>query len=444
MILIPTFTNWLNKQNKLVFNLYAILAAFLTYSCMYAFRKPFSVATFDNMIFFGVHYKIWLITAQVLGYTISKFLGIKVISEMKARYRALAIIAIILVAHLALLGFACTPAPYNIVFLFINGLPLGLVWGLVLSYLEGRSTTEILSAGLSVSFIFASGFIKSVGKFLILNFNISEFWMPFYTGLIFMIPLILAVFFLNQIPEPTLEDKKQRTERKPMTTKDRKNFIREYAFIITGFIMTYVALTILRDIRDNYAAELWIELGLGNTPELFTLTEIPVGVGVLLIMGLCALIKDNIKALHTSILLILVGFAIVLAGTFSLQHNIISGTAWMILVGFGLYLGYIAYHTMVFERLIATFKIAGNIGFIFYLADSFGYLGSIGSFLMKNFLSPDLSWLNFYKQLSYTISITGIFCVLIAYYFSHNKYQKKYNQKAEKSENPELELITHI
>ncbi len=436
----PKISQWLSHQNTTVFSIYAILASFLTYSCMYAFRKPFSVAMFDGLYFLGIHYKIWLITAQVLGYTISKFMGIKIISEMNQNNRAITIISVIAIAEIALLLFALTPAPYNILFLFLNGLPLGLVWGLVLSYLEGRKTTELLSAGLSVSFIFASGFVKSVGQFLMLHFNVSEFWMPFATGLVFSGPLIIAIYFLNQIPPPNTEDITERTARVPMNKKARRNFLKEFSYAIVGLIIAYIALTILRDIRDNYAAELWRDLGVGNTPELFTLSEIPVGLGVLAVIAFCFLIKDNLKALYTSLFLIILGFGVVIAATLSFQSQFIGGTAWMILVGFGLYLGYIAFHTIVFERLIAAFRYASNIGFIFYLADAFGYLGSIGSFLMKNYFSPQFSWLTFYKQISLSLSISGIIFAIVSLLFLRRKYLKTNYKKAQKKSFYKLSL----
>ena len=63
---------------------------------------------------------------------------------MTPNRRAWSIIGFILFAHLALLLFWLVPQPWNIPFLFLNGLPLGMVWGLVFSFLEGRKTTELL------------------------------------------------------------------------------------------------------------------------------------------------------------------------------------------------------------------------------------------------------------------------------------------------------------
>ncbi|PNB52649.1 hypothetical protein C1X77_27345, partial [Pseudomonas sp. GW531-E2] len=81
---------------------------------MYAFRKPFTAATFELVP--GWHwvldYKIALIVAQVAGYALSKFIGIKVVSEIAPRHRAAAILALIGLSWLALVAFAIIPAPW--------------------------------------------------------------------------------------------------------------------------------------------------------------------------------------------------------------------------------------------------------------------------------------------------------------------------------------------
>lgn len=412
------------SKNDVLFTVYAILASFLTYSCMYAFRKPFTVATYDNLFFLGVHYKIWLITSQVAGYTVSKFIGIKLVSEMKPERRAVSIIIVIGMAWLTLFLFAVTPKPYNIIWMFFNGLPLGVVWGFVFSYLEGRRMTELLGAGVAVSFIFASGFVKTVGNFLMLSYNVNEFWMPFATGSLFVLPLIISVWMLNQLPDPNQKDIEQRTVRVPMTKTERKDFLNKFITAIIPFTLTYIFLTILRDVRDNFAAEIWNELGQGNAPAIFTTSEIPIGFGVLFVISLMLAIKDNLKALNTSIALVTVGMAINIAATSAFHANLIGGVTWMILVGFGLYLGYITYHAFLFERFIAAFKYVSNIGFIFYIADAFGYLGSVSTFLLKNFFSPKLSWLTFFSTLTYSLSVFGIFLSIITYFVIKEKHKK--------------------
>src|SRR3546814_19974321 len=92
---------------------------------MYAFRKAISAATFEGQQeLWQVDYKVWLVIAQVIGYTISKFYGIRFVSELVSRRRAVSILVLIGIAWFALLAFAVVPAPWNILLLFMHGLPL--------------------------------------------------------------------------------------------------------------------------------------------------------------------------------------------------------------------------------------------------------------------------------------------------------------------------------
>ena len=138
-----------------VISVLAAISAFGAYTSMYAFRKAFAAGTFSGLQYWHIDYKVWLVVAQIIGYTLSKFYGIKFIAELKPGERAKNILLLIGIAWIALLLFAIVPAPYNIVFLLINGFPLGLIWGLVFGYLEGRKSTEFMAAVLSISLIFA-------------------------------------------------------------------------------------------------------------------------------------------------------------------------------------------------------------------------------------------------------------------------------------------------
>ena len=93
----------------------------------------------------------------------------------------------------ALLLFAILPDNLRLVAIFLNGLPLGMVWGLVVWYLEGRRKSELLLAGLSCSFIIASGMVKDIGRWLMTGPGVPEVWMPFVSGLIFLIPFVVVV-----------------------------------------------------------------------------------------------------------------------------------------------------------------------------------------------------------------------------------------------------------
>src|ERR1700733_1607748 len=209
-----------------VLSVMAAVSAFGAYTSMYAFRKAFAAGTFTGQQYFHVDYKVWLVIAQVIGYTLSKFYGIKFIAELKPNQRAKSIFGLIGAAWIALLLFAIIPAPYNIICMFINGFPLGMIWGVVFSYVEGRKATDFIGAALAVSFIFSSGLVKTVAKTLQLQLHLTEIWVPFVTGLAFAIPLVIFVYLLEKIPPPSEEDIQLRSKRLPMTKEKRKEFTR--------------------------------------------------------------------------------------------------------------------------------------------------------------------------------------------------------------------------
>ncbi|MFM7486185.1 MAG: DUF5690 family protein, partial [Cytophagales bacterium] len=115
---IHPITKWLSKTHGIWFTVYASLSAFLLYTCVYAFRKTFAAATFEGLVFAGISYKVWLVTFQVVGYALSKFIGIKIISELKAHSRSLGILLMVSIAGISWLLFALVPPPYNFIFLF--------------------------------------------------------------------------------------------------------------------------------------------------------------------------------------------------------------------------------------------------------------------------------------------------------------------------------------
>ncbi|BAU53808.1 DUF5690 family protein [Mucilaginibacter gotjawali] len=396
-----------------VLSLMAAVSAFGAYTSMYAFRKAFTAGTFTGQQYFHVDYKVWLVIAQVIGYTCSKFYGIKFIAELKPDQRAKSILLLIGTAWIALLFFAIVPAPYNIGFLFINGFPLGLIWGLVFSYLEGRKSTEFMAGVLSISLIFASGFVKTVARTLMGSFHISEFTMPFVTGALFVIPLLLFVLMLELMPPPTSEDIKLRTKREPMDAAERKHFLQRF---LPGIILTlviYVLLTIMRDVRDNFEVEIWASLGIKDN-TIYTKIDTIISVLVLVAISFLILVKRNLKAFRIIHYMIISGCLLIGTGTILFGLGLIGPMVWMTMAGLGLYLGYVPYNAVFFERLLATFHYKGNVGFLIYVADSIGYLGSVSVLLVKELGQPSISWGTFFKNSVMTVAIVGGICATLS------------------------------
>jgi hypothetical protein len=287
-----------------------------------------------------------------------------------------------------------------------------MVWGMVFGYLEGRRYTEVLGAGLSVSFIFSAGFAKSIGGFIMRDWGTSETWMPFVASCLFIIPLLFFLWMLDKLPPPSALDEALRTRRQPMDAARRSHFVARFWPGIVLFTLSYMFLTAFRDFRDYFAAEVWNSLGYGDSPEIFTATELPVSIAVLIVMGSLMLIRNNKTALLVNHIIIFLGMVLIGVSTFLFERAMISPPLWMILIGLGLYLGYVPFNSIFFDRLLAAFKYVGTVGFIMYIADSFGYLASVGVLFFKEFGYRDLSWLQFFITGGYVLSAAGSFLIL--------------------------------
>lgn len=402
-----------------IFSLYAVVAAFTAYFCMYAFRKPFSAASYEEVRLtvelFGraLDPKTVFVIAQIVGYCASKYLGMKFCSEAHRNRVWIYLIATILAAWLTLLLFAILPPPLKVVAIFCNGLPLGMVWGLVVRYLEGRHTSELLLAGLSCSYILASGEVKSVGKWLMQDVGVAEFWMPFATGAIFLLPFFFAVFLLSQLPPPTETDVKLRSERHTMNRSQRWKFLRTFLPGMILLCVAYFFLTAYRDFRDNYQAELFIEMGI-ESADAFSKTERPIAFGVMASLVVLYFIRSNRWGLIGAYVIMLSGLVLMGGCTALYQAGRIDGQTWMILSGLGAYLAYVPYGSVLFDRTIAFTSFAGTAVFAIYLTDAIGYTGSVGIQLYKDLFQGESSRLTFMLGYTHFMSVLGFILILLS------------------------------
>ncbi|MGE0546946.1 MAG: DUF5690 family protein [Kofleriaceae bacterium] len=406
-------TRWLARASAGTFATYAVVVAFTTYFCMYSFRKPFAAALFEGAGIGPLDLKSALIIGQLIGYALSKLIGVKVNSEMPPRRRAWALVLLIVWAELALIAFAVLPPPGKVVAMFLNGLPLGTVWGVVFSFLEGRRTSEVLGAGLSCAYVVASGAVKSIGAAL-LAAGVSEMWMPAMTGLLFLPVFLLAVRGLSLLPAPSSEDVAARVQREPMSRTQRRELVVRYLPGLLLLVVVYLFLTAYRDFRDNFAAEIWADLGEPAQASKFTLTEIPIALSVMLVLGLLYVVKDNRLGVLFTYLIMIAGSVLVGIATLLFDAGTIGPMAWMTLVGLGLYLGYVPYGCVLFDRTIASLRVVATAVFLIYVSDAVAYGGSVGIVLYKELGQADISKLVFFRQFSYVTSVVCTACFSIA------------------------------
>ncbi|MEM1413874.1 MAG: DUF5690 family protein [Myxococcota bacterium] len=385
---------------------HAVLAAFTAYFCMYAFRKPFAAGSYEGPGFLGgaLELKTALVVGQLVGYTASKYLGIKVVSEAGAARRGRLLVVLVALAELSLVLFAVLPRDAGVLALFLNGLPLGMIWGLVVSYLEGRRLSDVLLVGLSLSFIVASGVVKDVGRALMRE-GVPEPWMPAATGALFFVPFVLAVRALERLPAPSAEDEAARVRRAPMDGPARRAFLGRFLPGLLPLFGLYVLLTAYRDFRDNYGVELFAELGYVGEPALFTQTEVPVALGVLLALAALNAVQGRRAGLVAAYGVMFVGAGLVALATGLRQAGAIDGVVWMVLTGLGSYLVYVPFNAVLFERLIAYLGVTSTAVFAIYVADALGYTGSIALQLVKDLGAARTTRLAFFDGFSYLAAL---------------------------------------
>lgn len=240
------------RMSELLLILWAGGAALLSYSLVYALRKPYTAASFEGLTLFGTDYKVAVTTIQILGYVIAKFFGIKLISELKRENRFRFFVTSAIMAEVALIGFGALSAPYNAAAMFFNGLSLGCMWGVIFSFIEGRKVTDMLASLLGVSMVFSSGIAKSFGLFAMNELNIDQFWMPAVIGGVALPLLVLMGYLLKRLPSPTQEDIELRNERVVLDSEGRKRLFLSFAPILTLLFIGNFMLLVLRDIKEDF------------------------------------------------------------------------------------------------------------------------------------------------------------------------------------------------
>ena len=425
-----------------LFTLYAVAAAFITYFCMYAFRKPYAAAEFEGLYWMGgeVSIKAVLASAQLVGYALSKVLGIKVCSELKHEKRGVFLVGIILVAEITLMAFGVLPNNWKFLAIAVNGLALGLVWGVVVTFLEGRKTSEVMLAGLSCSFIMASGVVKDFARVVMAGDGaawwhgtpfltklivpmvgeVGESWMPSVVGLHYLPVFVVAVCLLKQLPEPSKQDVEQRSERKVMCRKERWKFLSSFFVGLALLCSIYLLLTAYRDYRDTYQVEIFRLLGYEDTAENTSLlgnTEMIVAFAVTIGLGALYWLR---KVFHQHGLILvwsfmLAGIAVLAVSTYLFGHGGISGFVWMVMTGVGVYLTYVPFGSVLFDQIIASTRFVGTAVFAIYLCDGIGYTGTVVLYFVGDLLFEEMNKLEFFFHFTQLITVVGAICLVASY-----------------------------
>lgn len=412
-----------NKQlSDTLLILWAGGAALLSYSLVYALRKPYTAASFDGLTFWGTDYKVAVTTIQILGYVIAKFFGIKIISELKKENRFRFFVGSAILAEAALIGFGLLSAPYNVVAMFVNGLSLGCMWGVIFSFIEGRKVTDILASLLGVSMVFSSGLAKSLGLFVMNEMQVDPFWMPAVIGGLALPVLAFTGYMLKRLPQPTAEDIALRNERVVLDGKGRVALFRKYAPILSLLFACNFMLLVLRDIKEDFLVNI---LDMSNQSSwLFARIDTIVTLVILGIFALFIFCRSNIKALLSLMVLVIAGCLTMTYVSFQYEAFVSRPITWLFIQSLSLYIAYLTFQTIFFDRFIACFRIKGNVGFFIALIDFIGYLGTVSLLSVKELLDIDLEWFVWFNHIACFVGGICSILFVIAGVLIYRKYMQ--------------------
>lgn len=223
-------------------------AAFLCYLSMFAFRKPFAAASYgEELMWFGLELKTSFVLAQLLGYILSKYIGIWWLSARISSSRFGLLMRLMFVAYVAMIAFYLLPTSLKPLAMFINGLPLGMIWGVVISYLEGRRQSDTLLVMLASSFVIASSLTKDIGLWVLGSFDVDPYLMPVIVATLFYPLLTASGWGLERSPPPDDADQASRATRTAMTPAQQASFVREFWPGLVALIGAFMLLTAYRD-----------------------------------------------------------------------------------------------------------------------------------------------------------------------------------------------------
>ncbi|TMP97195.1 MAG: hypothetical protein E6L09_13680 [Verrucomicrobia bacterium] len=251
--------------------------------------------------------------------------------------------------------------------------------------------------------------------------------MPAVTGLHFLPVFLLAVWMLNRLPRPSESDVAARSERKTMSAADRLAFVRQFTLGIVLLCVSYFFLTAYRDFRDNYQVEIFDGLGYpyAKNKTIISTTETIVAFGVMIALASLTFIKDNRRGLLGAFLIMIGGLLTLGLSTLLLDAGVINGFWWMTLTGLGIYLAYVPFGSVLFDRLIASTRVAGTAVFAIYVADAIGYTGSVGVQLFKDLSHSEMSRLGFFKGFSHFMCVVGVTCTITSCIYFMRRHRRQ-------------------
>lgn len=318
--------------------------------------------------------------------------------------------------------------------LFLGVIPTSWVYGGIMTYYEGRTSTDLILAVTAPAYIISGGISRSAGQTL-LDWGLEEHWVPLTIFLAVLLPMAICFYVTDTAPKPNAHDRMLRKERSAMSTETMREFGSDMKIPLVMLITVYSVLTAIRQFRDMYADSLFTASNNGHAPSptFFLLADMLGGLVAFANLMIINASTDAYRSLTTIFVLMCLMLLSTLGATWMFTSGLISGLAWQVAVGAGTFGSY-AIMIPIWDRMVAISPMKGlTCTFIIFISDMCGYIVSISMVIWKRFAASDDHSLDTVLAQFLHVLVGGsvlsiTFTVLSAAYFWRRQDSKVYGR----------------
>mmetsp|Transcript_14214 Transcript_14214/g.21005 ORF Transcript_14214/g.21005 Transcript_14214/m.21005 type:complete len:511 (+) Transcript_14214:147-1679(+) len=389
----------------------------LSYLGSYVAKYPFFVVDYGSEKFLGIGLKDSFSYAFTIGFFVGKFPAYVYVPTVVRNQRFRVLLVLFAVGSLLMTGFLPLPsgplaAAIQVFGVFMGSIFCSAIFGVEMLYMEGRSKGDILVAAMLCVVFFGPSLCRAIGESLILT-GIPGSLMPLLLVLLYSPVVMISLFCLDAIPDPSEADVQARGERTVMTASQKTAFLRRHGMGLTPLLVGYAFSAGFRFLRDFFALEVYRDFLQREPQPMDYLMADWVG-GIVSIISILAMsrVADNTLAL---MLLhgMLVGSGLVMGvGAFLFTKGLISPELFIISVGIGVAAATTPFSGSLFDRVIACTRTKGTAIFLIFFGDAVMYIGVLLCLLYKTTRSSDTSYSELFLKGCYAftgiLSITGL------------------------------------
>eukprot|EP00002_Diphylleia_rotans_P021602 TRINITY_DN4204_c0_g1_i1.p1 TRINITY_DN4204_c0_g1~~TRINITY_DN4204_c0_g1_i1.p1 ORF type:complete len:282 (+),score=50.53 TRINITY_DN4204_c0_g1_i1:114-959(+) len=228
------------------------ISAFVAFSCTFAIRTTLYVGEFRDEYLGFLQLKVAFALFQTMGFFLGKFPSTAFIPTVPESKRFVTCSGLYAASVFFFCGVGLLSSPLlQCICVFISGLFISPLWGVIIMYLEGRALTEALLSVLSLSPILASGVARFLGVTL-LRLGFTDHTMPMMASALSLAAFTLSMKVLDCMPPPSELDVALRSKRKPITIEKQQNFIKAFYPGILPITVCYSLMSGIRAYRDYF------------------------------------------------------------------------------------------------------------------------------------------------------------------------------------------------